>query len=172
MPLWKNKQVSLQSRPLETVAGARSLACWWLGATRGWWTQRPAIWGASVEGGGRRDLQKEGLAKEDSSAQERGHWTRLRGTQRPRRAAGQGATHTLRTQPPAVQGEVRRAERVCAEGSGRAALGPPTFCLDLHTALHTLPWSRDKRSPGPRALLRLCSQHRSPVGSRPNGQQA
>lgn len=107
---------------------------------------------------------------EDSSAQERGHWTRLRGTRCPRRATGQGAEHTLRTQPPAVQGEVRRAERVCAEGSGRAALGPPTFCLDLHTALHTLPWSRDKRSPGPRALLRLCSQHRSPVGSKPNRQ--
>lgn len=107
---------------------------------------------------------------EDSSAQGRGHWARLRGPQRGRRATGQGAERTLRTQPPAVQGEVRPAERVCAEGSGRAALGPPTFCLDLHTALHTLPWSRDKRSPGPRALLRLCSQHRSPVGSRPNGQ--
>lgn len=83
---------------------------------------------------------------EDSSAQGRGHWARLRGPQRGRRATGQGAEHTLRTQPPAVQGEVRPAERVCAEGSGRA---PHVLPGSPHSPAHAA-LEQGQAEPGPK----------------------
>ena len=86
-------------------------------------------------------------------------------TQRSRQAAGQGAEHTLRTQPRGQSGEkqtARRAERGCARGRREGGSGAPTFCLDLHSALRTLLRSRDMRSPGPGVLLRLRSQHSRP----------
>ena len=88
-------------------------------------------------------------------------------TQRSRQAAGRGAEHTLRTEPPGSAGKTRQHAEQSALG-GR--LWGPKFCLDLHTALHTLPQSRDPGGRGPRALLQLHSQHSSRAGSRPDGQ--
>ena len=85
-------------------------------------------------------------------------------TQRPRQAAGRGAEHTLRTEPPRQRGEnqtARQAERV-----GRAALGPQVLPGSPHSPAHAAP-EQGPRGPGPKGTATATF-----TTQQPRGQQA